>query len=308
VAEKFFNGEEQLLNPRMIPAGNTSTEETVAELTGGEGYRSSAAHLMIDGAFNVNSTSVAAWTALLASLNKEDIDTYELADGSATPAASVQSEVDFPFTRMRRATGGPVEKAGMFQGRHSRWTGMRSLEKGQIEDLAENIVAEIRERGPFLSLAEFVNRSPGGDTEKALAGALQTAIDKTESINARFSEDSRSFSAQELVGYLFPEAMQGLNAAGAPGYLTQGDILSAVGPVVAVRSDTFRVRAYGEALDPESKVIARAWCEAVVQRMPDFIDASDAPETTTDVLKDINKTFGRRFVVTSFRWLGKEEV
>jgi hypothetical protein len=308
VAEKFFNGEEQLLNPRMIPAGNTSTEETVAELTGGEGYRSSAAHLMIDGAFNVNSTSVAAWTALLASLNKEDIDTYELADGSATPAASVQSEVDFPFTRMRRATGGPVEKAGMFQGRHSRWTGMRSLEKGQIEDLAENIVAEIRERGPFLSLAEFVNRSPGGDTEKALAGALQTAIDKTESINARFSEDSRSFSAQELVGYLFPEAMQGLNAAGAPGYLTQGDILSAVGPVVAVRSDTFRVRAYGEALDPESKIIARAWCEAVVQRTPDFIDSSDAPETATGSLKDINKTFGRRFVVTSFRWLGKEEV
>jgi hypothetical protein len=309
VAEKFFSGEEKLLNPRMVPAGNTAPEETVAELTDSAGYLSSAAHLMIDGAFNVNSTSVAAWTALLASLNQEDIDTYELADGAATPAASVLSDVGFPFSRMRRATGGPVEKAGMFQGRHARWTGMRSLEKGQIEDLAENIVAEIRERGPFLSLAEFVNRSPGGDKEKALAGALQTAIDKTDSINARFSEDSRSFSAQELAGLLFPEAIgQGLNAAGAPGYLTQGDILSAVGPVVAVRSDTFRIRSYGEALDPESKIIARAWCEAVVQRQPEFVDPSDAPETATDALKDINKAFGRRFVVTSFRWLGKEEV
>ena len=309
VAEKFFNGEEKLLNPRMVPAGNTSPEETVAELTDGGGYLTSAAHLMIDGAFNVNSTSVAAWTALLASLNKEDIDTYELADGAATPAASVQSKVDFPFSRMRRATGGPVEKAGTFQGRHARWTGMRSLEKGQIEDLAENIVEEIRERGPFLSLAEFVNRSPGGDKEKAVAGALQSAIDKTDSINARFSEDSRSFTAQELAGLLFPEAIgQGLNAAGAPGYLTQGDILSAVGPVVAVRSDTFRIRSYGEALDPQSKIVARAWCEAVVQRVPEFVDPSDAPETATASLKDINKAFGRRFVVTSFRWLGKEEV
>ena len=210
---------------------------------------------------------------------------------------------------MRRATGGPVEKAGTFQGRHARWTGMRSLEKGQIEDLAENIVEEIRERGPFLSLAEFVNRSPGGDKEKAVAGALQSAIDKTDSINARFSEDSRSFTAEELAGLLFPEAIgQGLNAAGAPGYLTQGDILSAVGPVVAVRSDTFRIRSYGEALDPQSKIVARAWCEAVVQRVPEFVDPSDAPETATASLKDINKAFGRRFVVTSFRWLGKEEV
>ncbi|MCW1915585.1 hypothetical protein OJ996_18515 [Luteolibacter sp. GHJ8] len=308
VAEKFFKGEEQLLNSRMIPAGNTSPEETVAKLTDTEGYQTSAAHLMIDGAFNVNSTSVAAWTALLASLNQEDVDSYELVDGAATPTTGIQSKVDFPFSRMRRATGAPVEKAGMFQGRHARWTGMRSLEKGQIQNLAENIVEEVRARGPFLSLAEFVNRRPGNDKEKALAGALQTAIDKTDSINARFSEDSKTFGADALTGYTFPEAMQGMNAAGAPGYLTQGDILSALGPVVAVRSDTFRIRTYGEALDPESKVIARAWCEAVVQRLPDFVDSNDAPDTATGALTQINQTFGRRFTVTSFRWLGKDEV
>jgi hypothetical protein len=99
-----------------------------------------------------------------------------------------------------------------------------------------------------------------------------------------------------------------MNAAGAPGYLTQGDILSAIGPVVAVRSDTFRIRTYGEALDPENKIIARAWCEAVVQRVPEFVDSTDEPETATEALTDINKTFGRRFMVTSFRWLGKDEV
>jgi hypothetical protein len=308
VAENFFKGEEQLLNPRMIPAGNTAAEETVEELTDTDGYQTSAAHLMIDGAFNVNSTSVAAWTALLASLNQEDVDSYELADGAATPSAGVQSKVDFPFTRMRRAGGPPVEKAGMFQGRHARWTGMRSLEKGQIQDLAEHIVEEIRERGPFLSLAEFVNRRPGSDKELAMAGALQAAIDKTPKINERFAEDSKTFSGDDLAGFSFPEAMGGMNAAGAPGYLTQGDILSAIGPVVAVRSDTFRIRTYGEALDPESKVIARAWCEAVVQRVPEFVDPTDEPETATEALNEINQTFGRRFMVTSFRWLGKDEV
>jgi hypothetical protein len=308
VAEKFFKGEEQLLNSRMIPAGNTSPEETVAELTDADGYQTSAAHMMIDGAFNVNSTSVAAWTALLASLNMEDVDYYSLVDGAATPTTGVESDASYPFTRMRRAGGPSVEKAGMLQGRHARWTGMRTLEKGQIQNLAENIVEEVRERGPFLSLAEFVNRRPGNDKEKALAGALQTAIDKTDSINARFSEDSKTFGADALTGYTFPEAMQGMNAAGAPGYLTQGDILSALGPVVAVRSDTFRIRTYGEALDPDSKIIARAWCEAVVQRLPDFVDSNDAPDTATGALTQINQTFGRRFTVTSFRWLGKDEV
>jgi hypothetical protein len=137
---------------------------------------------------------------------------------------------------------------------------MRSLEKDQIQDLAERIVEEIRERGPFLSLAEFVNRRPSSDKELAMAGALQAAIDKTPKINERFAEDSKAFAGEDLTGFSFPEAMGGMNAAGAPGYLTQGDILSAIGPVVAVRSDTFRIRTYGEALDPESKVIARPWC------------------------------------------------
>jgi len=310
VAESFFKGEKPLLNPRIVPAGNASPQETVTELTDSEGYKKSASHLMIDGAFNVNSTSVNAWMALLSSLNHETVEYYHLADGAATVSSGTVQDASFPFSRMRRATGNSVDKAGSLGSRHARWTGMRTLNGDQIEELAQHIVEEVKNRGPFLSLAEFVNRRPGSDSEMAREGMLQKAIEETKTINSMFGADSRMIATSDVTldNYAFPEAMTGMSATGAPGYLTQGDILSAVGSVVTVRSDTFRIRGYGEALDPDNKVVARAWCEAVVQRTPEFVDPSNAPSIDLESVTDANKRFGRRFVVTNFRWLGQDEV
>ena len=312
VAENFFKGTEPLLNPRFIPAGTSSPEETVQALTGDDGFSKSAAHLMIDGAFNVNSTSVNAWAAFLSSMNEETIEYWHLADGAATAAAGTVEKAANPFSRMRRATGPPVEQAPplLRQARHARWTGMRTLEKGQIQELAQNIVDEIEARGPFLSLSEFVNRRPGNDREMAREGMLQKAIDETPSINGRFADDSRNITTADVADdrYAFPEAITGMSATAAPGYLTQGDILSALGSVVTVRSDTFRIRGYGEALDKDDKVLARAWCEAIVQRVPEFVDPADGPEVLPTALAPVNQAFGRRFQVTGFRWLASDEV
>jgi hypothetical protein len=70
-------------------------------------------------------------------------------------------------------------------------------------------------------------------------------------------------------------------------------ILTALGPMLTVRSDTFRIRAYGEALNPAdpARIEASAFCEAIVQRTPDPLPG-----------------FGRRFVITYFRWLGPEDI
>jgi hypothetical protein len=67
----------------------------------------------------------------------------------------------------------------------------------------------------------------------------------------------------------------------------------ALRPWLAVRSDTFRIRAYGESVNPVDpmKVESTAFCEAIVQR-------------TTAALPG----FGRRFVVVSFRWLGPDDI
>jgi hypothetical protein len=70
-------------------------------------------------------------------------------------------------------------------------------------------------------------------------------------------------------------------------------IMAALGPMLTVRSDTFRIRAYGEAVNPADpgRIEALAYCEAIVQRTPDPMPG-----------------FGRRFVITYFRWLGPEDI
>jgi hypothetical protein len=70
-------------------------------------------------------------------------------------------------------------------------------------------------------------------------------------------------------------------------------VMAALGPMLTTRSDTFRIRGYGEALNPAdaTKVESTAFCEAIVQRTPEALPG-----------------FGRRFAVVSFRWLGPDDI
>ena len=75
-----------------------------------------------------------------------------------------------------------------------------------------------------------------------------------------------------------------------------------LGPSIVVRGDTFRIRGYGESRDAQDNIMARAWCEAVVQRIPEYVDNTEK----ADVVKPkqpLNITFGRRYRLLSFRWL-----
>lgn len=104
-------------------------------------------------------------------------------------------------------------------------------------------------------------------------------------------------------------AEQGFRSTGIPGWLTQADVLQAIGPVLTARSDTFRIRSYGEAIDPSSgKVSARAWCEATIQRLPDFIDGTNKASDKESSLTPLNRIFGRKFIISSFRWLSPNEI
>ena len=95
-------------------------------------------------------------------------------------------------------------------------------------------------------------------------------------------------------------------AWGAPAWLTQADILQPLGPLLSTRSDTFVIRAYGDATDANGNVTATAWCEAVVQRTPEPLDPDDSGINPR--LNGAAGDFGRRFVITSFRWLPPEEI
>jgi hypothetical protein len=102
------------------------------------------------------------------------------------------------------------------------------------------------------------------------------------------------------------------NGFGAAGCLFQGDLLQSLGPRLATRSDTFTIRAYGEASD-DSGANANCVIELVVQRTPEYIDNKTQPHERIEDLvksdaKNINSLLGRRFIIISARWLSKSEI
>jgi hypothetical protein len=101
---------------------------------------------------------------------------------------------------------------------------------------------------------------------------------------------------------------QGFRSTAIPGWLTQADVLQVIGSSISPRSDTFRIRSYGEALDPAGNPIAKAYCEAVVQRTPDYIDPTNNPTVRGPALTPLNRLYGRQFKIVSFRWLTAQEI
>jgi hypothetical protein len=256
---------------------------------------------MTKGGFNVNSVSKAAWVSVLSALSDSSIP---IAAGSLEKTGS-----DIPALRVRRPTGGLNEGREL---KNQLWNSYRKLTPDEIDELAKQIVVEVRERGPFLSMSDFVNRRlANGDL--AQKGALQAAIDRCKvggkMLNELMEENADPIMASDVASYGWrnPGAVNGTNTGeGAPCSISQGDLLSAIGSFATVRSDTFRVRAYGDARDKDDKVLARAWCEATIQRFPEYVDNTDKPEVAAST--DANKQFGRRFSVVAFRWLHPDEV
>jgi hypothetical protein len=225
----------------------------------------------------------------------------------------------------------------------------------QVFALATAIVKQVKARGPFLSMADFLNRRLVATADGfGLKGALQAAIDSAALVNntqlLSYGQATGTSSVGGRPGAPSPIAAQlpANTAIGVPGWLMQQDLVQCFSPVMAARSDTFVVRCYGEADNPVTAAIeGRAWGEAVVQRLPDFIDQADpalagtnpygsslgdatpvydfktsykfvipggAPPisftaaTPTPIVDSTNLTFGRRFKVVCFHWLNETDL
>ena len=175
------------------------------------------------------------------------------------------------------------------------------------------MVKQVKLRGPFLSLSEFVNRRlDSSKKELSVKGALQAALDDDNvSINEGFRSANRKFKTAEIskMNPKFAEALEGPIAYGSAAYVDQADVLRNFAGQLTPRGDTFVIRTYGDALDANGKVEARAWCEAVVQRLPDYLDSKDDSHLKqTDLTSTVNKTYGRRLRIVSFRWLNDSEI
>ncbi len=324
VYREFLKGDSELVNRayRPISTDNKVTDADATTrigqmITSNDGWLKVASRFEVDGMFNVNSTSVEAWKALLG--HAKSLDKIAMHGATGIVAADVSNK--HVVTRGAIATDVETGSGPGFGGQFanaSEYTGYRSLTDDQIEDLAKKIVEQVRLRGPFLSMSEFVNRQLSTNNNLALAGAIQSAINNlTEDPMATLRNPANSLSDTtmlptdpKLAGaiYQFPESAVGSSAYGAPGWIRQADILRPIAPILTVRDDTFTIRAYGDSLDKNGNVVAQAWCEATVKRTREFCDPSDAADSIDPPTYPMNITFGRKFEIISFRWLNPDEV
>ena len=315
-----FSAGKPLADPRMIfrNAGGRPSEEFIALAAKDDAYASVAAWEMMNGTFNINSTSVNAWKAVLASVHDPAAIYNMLATVNGKPGTKLatlspvdEASQEARISRFRLPASQSARKDPSANERNAYWLGPREYNDAELTGLATRIVEQVRQRGPFLSMAEFVNRQLGSG-EKAQRGALQQAIDNSDiNRNAANAANAGYEITQDKVakyGYNNTDAGTGPSYQGAPGYLSQADLLSVLGNAATPRSDTFTIRGYGEARDASNRVIASATCEAVVQRVPEYVDATDSAETAPADLKPANQRFGRRFQIISFRWLTQNEI
>ncbi len=336
------NGSLRLPNP-LLKVLRDPTTGIAADLQGAPNAQSSK-FLLQGGAFNLNSTNPVAWAAVLRSVrfvSSSDADQFKFLEAEFGTGTAGDSKDAVPSSAARGPlkilpTDPEIGEASFFRFPQSAQEtykafpdyaasladpetptnnssqrnppvpaslartdlfrkGLRKLTPAQLSLLSQSIVSLIRIRhsadGPFRSLEEFLASASGGGPsllEQALADA---AINNDPTTGAPIE-----FSSQ---------------------FLTQADVMTALAPVLFPRSDTFVIRAYGEAVNPATAATeGRAWCEATVQRVPDYLvvpgfDATgtaigDAAEATpTDPL---NIRHGRRFKIVSFRWLTRSDI
>lgn len=327
VLEAFMSGTEDLPVARYRKISTPYDQKAIVKrIMDDDGWKYIAQYLIIDGGFNVNSTSVEAWKAVLQGLARRQL--VSNAGGRLSVVKDGDSQSEVLFSRFMVSTSDKsIDSLGSYSpmqgstslrrgGQAAAWGEIRKLDESSIAELAEKIVEEVKKRGPFLSMSDFINRRLDSSNKDgaALKGALQAAIDATD-INRDFQEVQVKPASGSL--YKFKAAEEGSLHTAAPGYLIQSDVLASLGNILTVRDDTFVVRSFGCVRNADGIILAQAWCEAVVQRSIDYVDPSNSP---TDVdkkrsdpnrpsgsgekdLSDINKVMGRKFRVVSFKWL-----
>lgn len=248
----------------------------------------SAQSLFVRGSFNINSTSIRAWEAVLKGININSwtyVDSAE--DEGKKTITSTNTYQFFNYTQSAEETySGSYSNVNQANKQKSFRRGIVMLTDAQILTLATQIVSKIRLHNqvkgtgkPFVSIEDFLD----SDILKAAIGAAK--------INP------------------------GGIIANSPSYLSQATIMNAIASYISARSDTFVIRAYGDAVEPsdpnqleEPEVWSRAYCEAIVQR----VHAKHATDKGSGgVMMPTNNVageFGRQFKVVAFRWLSPSDI
>jgi hypothetical protein len=167
-------------------------------------YQSIAGDLLVEGSFNINSTSVDAWVAQLASLRGVPVPNANIGSNNQTPVPRFLKEPD-----------------------SNNWNDLRMLTDQEIVTLAKQMVRQVKLRGPFLSFSDFVNRrlnpSPMDPDPSVTRGSRPIFLQKKMSEWASYPEDRHSvLGLRGAVQAAIANA--GLNDDEAKGWVTNNSI------------------------------------------------------------------------------------
>ena len=291
---------EALPNHRLRPSSSLSNASTTSlqELLEAEEY--SSEKLLVEGSFNLNSTSGDAWAAILGSIF---IREWEVANINIagdldirTPRLAVpmgQAILRFPQSAQEVFDTGPKESSIEPPTEYFR-VGAKFFRndsgKSDIEPyrklgnaIAERIGERIRLFGPYVSIEEFLApvvsatfRDPN-DSTKYLSAMEQAILDVVELNQTDSGADIWHHTSS---------------------FLSQADVMTGLAPLATTRGDTFLIRSVGRSqTDLQGNDIATVTCEALIQRIPEVHDPND------DVVTPSNTGFGRKFVIASLRWV-----
>lgn len=272
------------------------------------------AYLMAnEGAFNVNSLSIDAWAAVLGGLR----------NAKRTSSTGNPLNGENPFARFDHPSAD-----------RNQWNGLLNLTDDQLRTLATRIVDVVRERGPFLGVADFVNRRLATESENTWRnGALDEALNRAALANgpSRGPATRKNGGPATNVAEAFrtkEDHAADFRLDGNPDVIEQGDLLEPLAPSLTARGDSFRIRATGISYFPDGRIASRQTCEVTVVRSPEYLFSSPfdqvgsrttgnsaleppmLPLGTTNSqmrpnlnLHPLNTRFGRRFEILDFKWI-----
>jgi hypothetical protein len=128
VAQNFFNGTQGLVSKRLQPHHAGKTPADLTSITSmADGWQKIAAHLLNAGQFNVNSTSVEAWKALLMSMRDRPIAIQNASTGARSTMRDPDNVV------LSRFTLANSDQEGNDASDPNSWLGIRILDETQIQ-------------------------------------------------------------------------------------------------------------------------------------------------------------------------------
>lgn len=248
-------------------------------------FETLAGDLLVLGAFNINSTSPAAWAEFFAG---SDLDSWPIGSGADPELENLRS------TWFSMPDWGPRMFDPVFSGTDNYRTplrrngvglesfdnfvlsnipqnspvppafrqGFRELEDGERQQLGQEISNRIRGRArPFFSIREFLD-----------SGIIDEAIQAVAALN------------QDSAGNPIPSH--------SPAHFSQIKVTQNAGSRMSARSDTFQIITSGDYTNPVTGERSTAKCEARVQRLPKRLTGSG-----------VSSPSERQFSIIDFKWI-----